>query len=293
MGVLVKLTSSMFHRRPLPVHTILGEKLAYGNTEDYAQTICGEMGRREFIAYLPEHIGRGFQVIWHEGEKRSVTLRLPQPCCEAELREFYETVKRIAEFWKARISVNGKATTLRKFLSTLAENISINVQAVRDLGRDIINRKACGYEIYGAMWPLRPGEREGRQFMLSPESFGEWLHEKQEIDACYWPIVYGVGQDGRSAKAVTIFNPFEVPCIYLDKVPDGFTTMDTHTGRRVPVTEWTIIVNDGEGLSCEITYEEFRSGLPADRVSRYDDAMILIQPMTGEEIRAVYFAEGH
>ena len=45
---------------------------------------------------------------------------------------------------------------------------------------------------------------------------------------------------------------------------------------------------DEEGLICEIPYEEFRAKLPADKVSRYDNDMILIQPMTGEELRAIY-----
>ena len=290
MAIDVIIKAGLFHRVLLPFDVIVGDKLHYGNAEEYVQTMGGEVGKKEFIAYLPDHIGRGFQVIWHEGESRRVVLRQPLPCCEPELREFYQTVKRIAEFWKGSLIVDGKATTLKAFLRTLEDNISFNVQAARDLGRDILNANEYGYEIYGAMWPLHPGEEEGRMFMLSPESYGEWLHEKQEIDACYWPIVYGVMPDGQSAMAGITYDPLEVPCIYLDKVPKGFKTTDS-MGRSVPVTVWCVFVKDGEGLSREISYEEFRAKLPADKVSRYDKDKILIQPMTSEEIRAIYFQE--
>lgn len=67
--------------------------------------------------------------------------------------------------------------------------------------------------------------------------------------------------------------------------------MDEHTGKHVPVTKWRIVVKDGEGAECEISYQEFRAKLPADKVSRYDKDMILIQPMTPEEIRAIYFTD--
>jgi len=291
MAIDVIIKAGLFHRKPLPFEVIIGDKLFYGNAEDYVQTMDGQIGKREFIAFLPEHIGRGFSVIWHEGESRRVVLRQTLPCCEPELREFYETVKRIAEFWKGHLTVDGKPTTIKAFLNTLADNISFNIQAARDLGRDILNGAEYGYEIYGAMWPLRPGEPEGRMFLLTPESFGEWLHEKQEIDACYWPIVYGVMQDGQSAMAMTIYSPLEVPYIYLDKVPEGHTTRDSRTGQQVPVTDWRIIVKDDEGSECEISYQEFRAKLPADKVSRYDKNMILIQPMTPEEIRSIYFTD--
>lgn len=291
MAIDVIIKAGLFHQKPLPFEVIIGDELFYGNAEDYVQTMDGQVGKREFIAFLPENIGRGFQVIWHEGESRRVVLRQTLPCCEPELREFYQTVRRITEFWKGHLTVDGKPTTLKAFMNTLADNISFNMQAARDLGRDILNSAEYGYEIYGAMWPLHPGEPEGRMFLLSPESFGEWLHEKQEVDACYWPIVYGIMQDGQSAMAGTIYNPLEVPYIYLDKVPEGYTTRDSRTGQQVPVTTWWIVVKDGEGSECEISYQEFRAKLPANKVSRFDKNMILIQPMTPEEIRSIYFTD--
>lgn len=288
MAIDVKIKAGLFHRVPLPFEVIIGDTLHYGNTEDYVQTMEGEVGEKEFIAYLPDHIGRGFSVFWHEGESRQVVLRQTLPCCEAELREFYQTVKRIAEFWKGSLVVDGKATRLNAFLNTLEDNVRYNLEAVRELGRDILNAGEYSYEIYGALWPLRPGDEEGRLFMLQPEAFGSWLHEKQEIDACYWPIEYGVTPDGQSAMALTGFSPLEVPCIYLDKVPKEYKTRDSRTGSYVPVTQWLINVSDDEGMICEIPYEEFRAKLPESKISRYDKMMILIQPMTAEELRTIY-----
>lgn len=289
MAIDVTIRAGLFSRKPLPLDVIIGTKLEYGNTEAYVQTMPGELGRNEFIAYLPDQIGRGFQVIWHEGENRRVVLRQPLPCCMEELREFYRTVERIVCFWKGSLNVDGKATSLKAFLNTLEECLKFNEQAIRDLGKDILDAFEGRYEIYGAVWPLRPGHAEGRMFMLTPESYDQWLHEKQVIDACYWPVAYAVKEDGKSGIALAGFDPIDVPCIYPNKVPpDGFSIPDSRTGHRVPVTEWMIIVKDDTGVICEIPYDEFREKLPANKVSRYDSDKILIQPMTGEELRAVF-----
>lgn len=289
MAIDVTIRAGIFNRKPLPLDVIIGNELAYGNTEDYVQTMPGEVGKHEFIAFLPEHIGRGFQVIWHAGENKRVVLRQPLPCCKEELIEFYHVVERIVRFWKGSLHVDGKRTSLKAFLGTMEDYLHFNEQAIRDLGKGILDTSEGCYEIYGAMWPLRPGHEEGRMFLLSPASYGEWLHEKQEIDACYWPVAYGIKQDGQSAVACISFDPISVPCIYLDKVPPaGYTIMDSRTDQRVPVTQWLMYVKDGDELICEITYEEFRAKLPKDKISRYDGDKILIQPMTGEELRAIY-----
>lgn len=288
MAIDVTIRASLFSRKPLPLDVIIGADLHYGNAEDYVQTMDGEVGQHEFIAYLPDHIGRGFQVIWHEGERKRVVLRQPLPCCREEMIEFYHTVERIVTFWKGSLNVDGKATSLKAFLGTLDENQRFNENTIRDLGMDILNGFEGQYEIYGAMWPLRPGHPEGRLFLLSPESYGKWLHEKQEIDACYWPVVYGVMPDEMVGIAISRFCPYDVPAIYPDKVSADFTTRDPQTGRSVPVTQWILTVDDGEDKFCEISYDEFRSKLPAEKVSRYDSHKILIQPMTGEELRAIY-----
>ncbi len=288
MAIHVIIQAGVFHRKPLPLDIIIGDVLHYGNTEDYVQTMEGEVGQHEFIAYLPDHIGRGFQVIWHEGENKRVVLRQPLPCCREELNEFYRTVERIMTFWKGSLNVDGKATSLKSFLGTLEDNQRINEQAISDLGRDILNGCEGQHEIYGAMWPLCPGYPEGRLFLLSAENYGKWLHEKQVIDICYWPVVYGVMPDEKVGIAISGFGPYEVPAIYPNKVSDDFKIRDPQTGRPVPVTKWLVNVDDGKEKFCEISYNEFRAKLPPEKISRYDSHKILIQPMTGEELRTIY-----
>lgn len=289
MGLNLKIEAPFFHRKPLPLSVITGDKLCYGNTDEYVQTMLGEVGKSDFIAFDPEHIGRGFQVVWHEGERKSVFLRLPLPCSRGDLIAFYAAAERIATFWRGTLWVDGEKTSLKAFQETLDEHIAENERFIQMMAGKMMSMTEHSLEIYGAMWPLRPGKEEAERFLQSPDEFDKWLHEKQSIDACYWPVVYGLAPDGQSAMAGTTFSPLEVPCIYLDKVPpSGFTVAEPGTGRRVPVTQWPIIVEDDAGQICEIPYGEFRAKLPVDKVSRYDADKILIQPMTGEELRAIY-----
>lgn len=291
MAIHVILEAGLFHHVPLPFDVIIGDKLAYGDAEKYVQTMTGEIGEKEFIAYLPEQIGRGFQVFWHEGEARRVVLRLPLPCCEPEMREFYQTVQRIAEFWKARLIVDGKRTSLKAFMATLEENVRFNADTIREVGKKIVSETGCTVEILGAMWPLRPGVEEGRMFMLDPDSFAEWLHEKQAIDACYWPLVYAA-PDNESVEGWVNFGPLGVPGIYRNHTPpSGFTTPHPVTGRHVPVVAWRVMISDDDDPICQLSYEAFRAKLPADKVHRYDRDMILIEPMSSEELRAIYQTE--
>lgn len=292
MGFHIKIKASLFHRKPLPLSVITGGQLWYGNTDEFVQTMLDEVGKTDFIAFDPEHVGRGFQVVWHEGERKSVLLNQPLPCSRGDLIALYAAAERIAEFWHGTIWVDDEKTSLKAFRETLDEHIAANERFIRMMAEKVLSMTDQSVEIYGAMWPLHPGREEAERFLQSPAEYDRWLHEKQAMDACYWPIVYGLPPDRQSAGGYTSFSPLEIPCIYMDKVPpEGFTTVEPGTGCRVPVSEWLITVEDGTEKICEIPYEEFRAKLPADRVSRYDEHMILIQPMTAEELRAIYSPE--
>lgn len=289
MGFHVQIKASLFHRKPLPLSVITGETLWYGNTDEFVQTMLDEVGKSDFVAFDPEHIGRGFQVIWHEGERKNVLLNQSLPCSRGDLIALHAAAERIAAFWHGTIWVDDKKTTLKEFRKKLDEHIAENERFIRMMAEKMMSITDQNIEIDGAMWPLHPGREEAERFLQSPAEYDRWLHEKQAFDACYLPIVYGVPKERQSAVGFTSFSSMEIPCIYMDKVPpEGFSTVEPGTGRRFLVSEWLISVEDEEGLICEIPYEEFRAKLPADKVSRYDNDMILIQPMTGEELRAIY-----
>ena len=294
MAINVEIRAGWFVHKPLPLEVIIGDEFAYGNDEDCVQTMVGELGRWKLIAYLPDNIGRGCEVIWHEGERNRVVLRQNLPCSKEELKAFYRMNERICQYWRGKLHVDGKRMSLKAFMATKTETERINEQAIRDLGKKLLDGYENRIEIGGAMWPLRPGREEGRLFLLSSDEFGDWLNEKQKIDACYWPVVYAEKKDGHGVVALTQFGPWEVPAIYLNQVPPKtFTIRSPQTGRSVQVEEWHIRVMDDSGLFCVMPYAEFRAKLPENKISRYDSDKILIQPMTSEELRAIYFPVEH
>lgn len=149
-----------------------------------------EIGKKDFIAFDPEYIGRGFQVVWHEGERKSVYLRLPLPCSHGDLIACYEAAERIATFWQGTLWAEGEKISLKAFRETLDEHCAQNERFIQMMAEKLWVMTDHRMEIYGAMWPMCPGREEAERFLESLSEYDGGLHEKQAIDACYWPIVY-------------------------------------------------------------------------------------------------------
>ena len=95
MSIEVTIKQKGFFKKSITLDVILGKELKYGRFDgDHLEK--GEFGKNEFIAYHPEHIGRGFSVDCVPYTKDGVYLRLPQPSTPREIRDFYDTVQRIA-----------------------------------------------------------------------------------------------------------------------------------------------------------------------------------------------------
>ena len=106
MSIDVILTQKGLFKKPMPLEVILGKELAYGKMEGF-RLIRGQLGETEFLAYHPEHIARGFSVIWSPEEKERIQLRALTPSTEAELRDFYDAVDRMVSYWNGRLEVDG------------------------------------------------------------------------------------------------------------------------------------------------------------------------------------------
>lgn len=286
MSIDITLRQTAAKKKALPLEVILGEELVYG-AFDGLRTNPGELGARDFIAWHPEHIGRGFSVEWKEGEKRRVDLRLPLPSTNEEIKDFFDCVERIASFWNCGVEEDGEKAELSVFLSGLEAVQETNDRMIVEMAEQVFMGERDGSMIMpAAIWQLAVGKEEAREFLHAPEKFAPWLHDRQMVDAYYAMAQFF----GRSEKTVGRFTlPVGVPTILprIPQVPFGY--VDTETGLPLVCDIWEIAFYDPEEdkvFDC-MDYDSFLDRVDATLCERYDGDCFLAQGMDKKELNRV------
>lgn len=284
MSIDVLVKQKLFGSKPMPLDVILGGQLHYGNFAD-DQLNVGELGKEEFIAYNPKSIGRGFSVIWNPAEKKKIALRLPQPSTTQELTDFYAAVERMAKHWGASLIVDGSKMSLDTFMAGFQDMLEFNNKVIKQFSQEILNGEHDDLTLYSAMYPLTIGKEEATHFLDSPDSYSQWLHEKQSMDVRFASPHFYMDDNGIFAK-YTLFN--NLPTIFPDKPTVPFGAVDPRTGKRLECNDWGISIGIlGEtSFLCEIAYSEFLNLIPEDKKSKFDATHFLLSEFTKEEIKA-------
>lgn len=181
MAIEITIKQKIFGRKTMPLDVILGDYLYYGNFVN-DQLKEGELGESEFIAYNPNHIGRGFSVVWTANEKRKIELRLPQPSTTQELADFYAVVERMVTYWNAKLIVEGCKTRLSDFLSDYQNMVEFNDCIIKRFAQQVLEGESETLTLYSAKWPLSFGKEEAARFIENTENYANWLHTKQIVD---------------------------------------------------------------------------------------------------------------
>jgi len=284
MSIDVLIKQRLFGNKTMPLKVILGEHLHYGHYVK-EQLNVGELGETEFIAYNPKSIGRGFSAAWNPKEKKAIALRLPQPSTTQELRDFYDAIQRMVNYWRGILVVDGSRISLPDFLSTFDDTVDSNQRILHHFSHQVLDRESDVFTLYSTMWPLSVGKEEATMFTENPNYYAEWLHEKQSMNVYFASPDFYIGDSGIFARYILTNNlPAVFP--YRPTVPFGVT--DPATGKHLECKEWLIVLGiEGEKEPlCEMEYSKFLSLIPEDKKSKYDGSHFLLAEMTEEEIRA-------
>lgn len=284
MSIDISIKQKGFLKKTMPLEVILGAELHYGKF-DGLRLAMDEMDEGEFIAYNPKHIGRGFSVIWNPQEKGCIILRALLPTIPEELSDFYRTVKRITDYWKCDMEVDGTPLSPSEFLAQYNEMLDFNESSAKDVFRCIRSGESSDLSLFCAMWPLNIGLEEAEQFDQEPQTFYKWLHEKQTIDAYYAkPAFYRTefGIVGRYVLTEDTRSIFPVE----PYVPFGFD--DPETGKQLKcdvykVALYSITKDAGIG---ELEYQEFLERIEGKAV-RYDAKCFIFEGQTLAEMESM------
>lgn len=286
MSIDVVLRQKGLLKKRLPLNVILGKELSCGVYDDALRLdIKPENPERagEILVYRPEQYARGISVVWTAREKCQVVLRALTPSTEKELRDFYGMVARISEFWNCRLEVDGKVMSPAEFQAGFDDMLDFNHQAVTHMARQILKDKDGQLTFFSARWPLTAGREEALCFLEKPDSFGEWLNDRQSMDVYFaapgfFQTEKGiVGRFALTAGARSVFPT-------VPRVPLGF--VDPETGKLLEVSRWEAALcspEDDAPLGW-MEYGEMIGKIPGGKTTRYDESAILIEALSRDEL---------
>ena len=284
MSIEVTVRQKCFGKTAMPLEVILGDQLHYGNYS-YECLKVGERSETEFIAYHPEHIGRGFSVVWNPNERKTVELRLPQPSALQELHDFYAAVKRIADYWGGRLTIDGKRMHIDEFMAGFDDMVQFNDRLIKHISQEVFNGEHETLMLHSAMWPLAMGKEEAAAFLDDSGRYSAWLHEKQSR-----PMRYASPRFYRDDKGIFAEYVFTSGMSYIfsqePRVPLG--VLDPDSGKALKCSCWRVLLKaeDEKEVFGEMEYSDFLYKVPKNKMERYDGEHICISEMSEEEIKS-------
>lgn len=265
----------IFNKKPLPLDVILGESLKYGYYDGF-RLERDTLGEKDFVAYHPGHIGRGISVVWKQGEKSKVDLRLLTPACDEEVEDFYECVTRIAKFWEnSVVEVEGNPGSLEECLNGKEHMLDWNHDVIAGL-REEKSLEQAPLILMGAFWPISLSAEDLQQVSQGSAAYRDYMHQKQSMD-----VYYGVPRFYKDEQG--LFGAYtcseDTRSIFPSKAQLPFWADKSLQVDRWKISLFSFTVNDVIGI---IDYEQFLKSIPEDKKQPYDADHILVEPLGWE-----------
>ena len=277
------IRNSRLLKKPLSMSDIVsGHKWSYGTLDDHGRLDKGKIDNNgPLIIYDTENIGRGIQILDHDSSKE-IHLALVLPATEGDVRMLYDVAKRIAELWKSKhISVDGDKEDVSNLDHCIDFDIKTHKSVLRN-ARQIFNGSEY-LNLACATLPVCISIEQLENFADDYNEFGHYLHEKQMISAYKSAPLFAQLDD----VICSIYVFFDNGAIILPRVPEMKFTQD---GEIYTCMESYIFVHDlfeGEKI-CKMRFDDFVGRVPSEKKTEFDYRHILINPLTSEELQAIF-----
>ena len=277
------IRNSRLLKKPLSMSEIVsGHKWSYGTLDDHGRLDKGKIDNNgPLIIYDTENIGRGIQILNYDSSKE-IHLALVLPATEGDVRMLYDVAKRIAELWKSKhISVDGDKEDVSNLDHCIDFDIKTHKSVLRN-ARQIFNGSEY-LNLACATLPVCISIEQLENFADDYNEFGHYLHEKQMISAYKSAPLFAQLDD----VICSIYVFFDNGEIILPKEPEMKFTQE---GEIYTCEESYIFVHDlleGEKIS-KMRFDDFVSRVPSEKKTEFDYRHILINPLTSEELQAIF-----
>lgn len=279
MSVDVLIKEKGLFRKKRELSDIIFENMGYG-VMDEAYRLCeGEKGNCT-VVYHKSNICRGFEVSLDKG---SVELRMSLPTGEAEIRFFYDYIKKICNLLNTKtFERNGEMASFDKIESYIAGDISASEDALKQIDENISKGEYRTMYLFGAYHPIAIGKRELAITRHDPQKLGRMLHEMQVMDVYYArSSVYRrldeslFGMYVLSAGVTTIL-PFE-PGVFMN--------------HELKVDDWNVLLVAGDERKGAVSFGDFMANIDTSEIYDTEHFVITLDEERMNELVAQYGKE--
>lgn len=262
MSVTAVVKPKGIFSKKLKLQDILPEGFGYGVMDEYYRLDSDKTGDFTLI-YERGYLARGIEVSFKDKE---VSFRLSLPNCPHEIELFYMIVSLTCKLLHTKVFYRDDQMAE---LSQIEQFIQCDIDASKDAWKSTEDMvRSDEYEniiTFGVRNPLYIGEKEIEQIGGDLDKFGEFLNEKQQIDAYYAAPHFYQKKDG------TIFGSYAIACETRSIVPiEPYVPF----GFDVKPEEWYVYLQAPENMLNCVKYDDF-IGYVAD-TEYYDKKHVII-----------------
>lgn len=278
MSIVAVVKPKGVFSRTLTLKDVLTEELAYGTLDEHYRLTPDECGDYTVI-YERGYIARGFEVSF---EGKNVSFSLPLPNCPHDIELFYMIVARTCKLLNTKtFYLDDEIAELSRVEQFIQSAIDISKSTLELMEDMIKSEESENLIIYGVMNPVSFGPKELKQIGRDPVKFGEFLNQKQQIDAYYAvPHIYYRKKDD------TYFGVYFI-CAEAQSIVPTKPSKPISMNNEVKVNDWYVNLDIQEDAnkdsykSFTVRYEDFIGFL---KQSEYYDAEHIIIKLSGDEI---------
>lgn len=189
MAVELRIESNGLFKKRMTLEQLSGE-LSSGVMNENCCLDLNQAGDN-IIIYDPSALGRGIEAnLFHGGN--GVCMKLPLPAAENEIVLFYQLAEKACTLLGSKSYLRDGDKVLMKDSAELVKlDRQASVDALLDISSKVITGAYQFFMIFGTDFPLSIGKEEVKRIDNDLNRFGQWLNQKQQIDAYYAnPRVY-------------------------------------------------------------------------------------------------------
>lgn len=290
MSVEVTITNEASVKIPVPIGVMLGDELSYGTIDIHGRLQKNETSKYGFTAYLKDRIGRGITADWNASECECINVKLFTPTCHEEIEAFYRMIKRITDFWKSALFVDGIAMDPDDFLGGILSIEKVNDEIADSIFESIVKGERRSYVFNCALIPLHAGPEEAMRFRHHPEVFFNWMHDKQSMDIYYAAPAFYRGKESNYGRYVITENVISIVPL-RPRVPGGTVDPQTHRPLRCDSYVTAFYSPSTKDVIGTVDYSVFLQRLPRDKVIYFDYRHMIVFGLTFDEILEIISPE--
>lgn len=273
----VVLTQKSKFPKTLPLEVILNDEFQYGIMKGN-RFFASQYEKDGFIAYHPDHIGRGIRVVWNPKEEESIKLVLLLPSTYEEIHDFITMIARITKAWTCAVTLNGYPLTTQELIDKEEEIERMNSKVLQDFVVNLIENENQFMEMQCALHQLSISKQEVTHWLnqSSTDLFRNWLHERQQ------EMVYTVEPEilEKEDEKIGLFTiPMGVP-VLLPKKP---------MVEKQKIAQWMVQFYDAEEntVLAYYAFDELLKLLKENKKRDYDALYWIIGPMQESDLEAL------